>query len=39
MTKAIKKEKKDIRSDAKDLKADGVKHPIHRAERHVRKNL
>ena len=38
MTKAIKEEKKDIRSDAKDLKADGVKHSIHRAEKHIRKH-
>ena len=37
MTKAIKAEKKDIRGDASDLKADGVKHPVQRANRQIKR--
>ena len=35
LNKGIKQDKQDIKDDAKNLKAEGVKHPIKRAERQI----
>ncbi len=36
-SKEIKKDKKDLAKDAKGLKKEGVKHPIKRAEKQIRR--
>ena len=38
LSKDIKADKKDIASDAKTLKSEGVKHPVKRAERQIKKH-
>ena len=39
-TKEIRADKRDINKDAKELKEDGVKHPIKRADRQIhRQNM
>lgn len=35
ITKDIRADKKDIREDANDLRADGVKHPVKKAEKQI----
>lgn len=35
-TKQIKSDKRHVRRDTRALKADGVKHPVHRAVHHIR---
>ena len=35
LTEGIKADKKDIRHDTRDLREDGVKHPVRRAEKQI----
>jgi len=37
MTQAIKTEKNDIKGDTKTLKAEGVKHPMRRADHQIKR--
>ena len=37
-SKDIKADKKDIQTDKKQLQSEGLKHPIHKAERQIKKH-
>jgi hypothetical protein len=36
--KDIRSDKKDIQADKKQLQSEGVKHPIHKAEKQIKKH-
>lgn len=39
VTPEIKADKKDLGTDVKQAKQDGIKHPLHRAKRQIRKHV